>query len=49
MTIKFKVKDSKDNKNVLIARNEVQAAAFIKQGLEPATKEDKEKLNGEGA
>lgn len=49
MTIKFKPKDSKDNKSILIARNDVQAAAFLKQGLEPATKEDKEKLNGQGA
>ncbi|MEK5175084.1 hypothetical protein NST63_17955 [Heyndrickxia sp. FSL W8-0496] len=40
---------TKDGKHTLVARNEVQAAAFIKQGLKPAKKEDKEKLNGEGA
>lgn len=41
--IKFKTKDGKDT---LIARDEIQAAAFIKQGLSPATKADQEKLEG---
>jgi hypothetical protein len=42
MAIKFKVKDGKE---VLVARDDVQAAAFIKAGLVPATKADEEKLN----
>lgn len=41
MEIKFKVKDGKD---ILVARDLVQAAAFKNQGLEPATKADEEKL-----
>lgn len=41
--IKFKVKDGKD---ILVARDEVQAAAFKKQGFVPATKADEEKLEG---
>lgn len=43
MTIKFK---NKDGKHVLEARNLIQAAAFQKQGLKPATKADEEKLEG---
>jgi hypothetical protein len=42
MAIKFKVKDGKD---ILVARDDVQAAAFIKAGFVPATKADEEKLN----
>lgn len=41
MEIKFKVKDGKD---ILVARDDIQAAAFAKAGLEPATKEDREKF-----
>ncbi|GIN88704.1 hypothetical protein J6TS2_50900 [Heyndrickxia sporothermodurans] len=44
MAIKFK---SKDGKHTLEARNEIQAAAFIKQGLQPATKADEKKLEGQ--
>jgi hypothetical protein len=40
MEIKFKL-----GKETLIARNEVQAAAFINKGFEPATKADAEKLS----
>lgn len=42
--VKFKAKDSK---HVLIARDDVQAAAFKAAGLEPATKEDEAKLKGQ--
>ncbi|MDF1507624.1 hypothetical protein PZE06_05440 [Robertmurraya sp. DFI.2.37] len=35
---------TKDGKYKLVARDEIQAAAFIKQGLIPATKEDSAKL-----
>lgn len=41
MGIKLK---QKDGKATLIARDEVQAAAIMKQGFEPATKADAEKL-----
>jgi hypothetical protein len=34
----------KKDKVTLEARNEVQAAAILKQGFEPATKEDAAKL-----
>jgi hypothetical protein len=44
MSIKFKAKDSKDAKNILVARNDVQARAFKHAGLEFATKADEDKF-----
>ncbi len=41
MEIKFKVKDGKE---ILVARDLIQAAAFQKAGFAPATKEEAEKL-----
>jgi hypothetical protein len=41
MEIKFKVKDGKE---LLVARDDIQAAAFEKAGFEPATKEEAAKL-----
>lgn len=46
MTIKFVNPENKKSKP-LIARNEIQAAAFLKQGLVPASKADEAKLNPE--
>lgn len=43
MEITFKLKEGKEK---LVARDDVQAAAFIKAGFVPATKADEEKLNG---
>ncbi|MFE8704133.1 hypothetical protein ACFYKX_26555 [Cytobacillus sp. FJAT-54145] len=40
MEITFKTKDGQK----LVARDDIQAAAFQKAGLEPATKADAEKL-----
>lgn len=45
--IKLKYKD--DDKVTAQVRDEVQAAAFIKAGFEPATKADEAKLRGETA
>ncbi|WP_162920088.1 hypothetical protein [Paenisporosarcina cavernae] len=44
MEIKFKIKDGKD---ILVARDPIQVAAFEKAGFEPATKADRDKLYGE--
>lgn len=41
MEIKFKVKDGKD---ILVARDAIQVAAFEKAGFEPSSKEEAAKL-----
>lgn len=44
MTIKLK--HSKNGKRTAEVRDEVQAAAFLKEGFVGATKTDEDKLNG---
>lgn len=42
----IKLKHSKNSKRTAEVRDEVQAAAFLKEGFVGATKTDEDKLNG---
>jgi hypothetical protein len=48
MSIKLRFAEEKENKKkFVVVRDEIQAAAFLKAGFEPATAADEAKLKGE--